>query len=33
MKLDKQCKAVKATERRIADLTRKQEEQGGAPRR
>ncbi|MGH3221465.1 MAG: hypothetical protein ACRDPY_22690 [Streptosporangiaceae bacterium] len=33
MKLDKQRKAVKATERRIADLTRGQEEPGGAPRR
>jgi hypothetical protein len=33
MKRDKQSKAVKATERRIADLTRKQEEPGAAPRR
>jgi hypothetical protein len=30
LQLDKQCKAVKATERRIADLTRKLEEPGGA---
>jgi hypothetical protein len=33
LQLDKQCKAVKATERRIADLTRQQDEPGGAPRR